>query len=187
MATFDLNEIKTQAKANFADAWISTAKLIPQGTKITLKERGKPHPVRDIIQKSREVLLKLGFDEIENLTILSDSDVVKQYGPEARVILDRAFYLAELPRPDIGLSAKKMTQVKKIAGDIKLEQLQSILRSYKRGDIEADNLVEEFIARLNITDYQATELLNQVFPEIKERLVEPRLRVESIGVARRLV
>jgi len=167
MATFDFNEIKAEAKKNFADVWTSTASLIPKGTKITLKERGKPHPVRELIQKSREILLKLGFDEIENLTILPDSDVVKQYGPEARVILDRAFYLAELPRPDIGLSAKKMTQVKKIAGEIEADRLQSILRSYKRGEIEADNLVEEFITELNITDYQATQLLNQVFPELK--------------------
>ena len=167
MATFDLNEIKTQAKVNFTDVWISTAKLIPQDTKIVLEKTGKPHPIRDLIQKSREILLKLGFDEIENLTILPDSDVVKQYGPEARVILDRAFYLAELPRPDIGLSVKKMTQVKKIAGEIEGGKLQSILRNYKRGEIEADNLVEGFITELNITDYQATELLNQVFPELK--------------------
>lgn len=167
MTTFDLNEIKTQAKRNFADAWISTAKLIPQGTKIILKKTGKPHPVRELIQRSREILLKLGFDEVENFTILPDTDVVKQYGPEARVILDRVFYLAELPRPDIGLSVKKMTQVKKIAGEIEVEKLQSILRNYKRGEIEADNLVEELITKLNISDYQATELLNRVFPELK--------------------
>ena len=167
MATFDLNDIKAQAKENFTATWISTAKLIPQGTKIILKEMGKPHAVREFIQMSRDILLKLGFDEVENLTILPDSDVAKQYGPEARVILDRVFYLAELPRPDIGLSAKKISQVKKIADGIEAEKLQPILRSYKRGEIEADNLVEEFIAKLNITDCQATELLNQVFPELK--------------------
>ena len=167
MATFDLNKIKTQAKENFANAWLSTAELIPQGTEIILKEMGKPHPVREFIQRSREILLKLGFDEVENLTILPDSDVAKQYGPESRVILDRVFYLAELPRPDIGLSVKKMTQVKKIAGGIEAEKLQAVLRSYKKGEIEADNLVEEFIIKLNITDYQAIELLNQVFPELR--------------------
>ncbi|PJB49036.1 MAG: O-phosphoserine--tRNA ligase, partial [Chloroflexi bacterium CG_4_9_14_3_um_filter_45_9] len=60
-----------------------------------------------------------------------------------------------------------MTQVKKIAGEIEVEKLQSILRNYKRGEIEADNLVEELITKLNISDYQATELLNRVFPELK--------------------
>ncbi len=168
MATFDLSEIKTQAKKNFTEAWISTARLLPSGTKISLDRKGKPHPLRELIQKSREILLNLGFDEVENLTILPDTDVSKQYGPEARVILDRVFYLAELPRPEIGLSASKITQVKKIAAGVDIEELRSILRRYKRGEIEADDLVEEFVAVLGITDYQATELLDKVFPELKK-------------------
>jgi len=168
MANFDLNDIKERAKKNFSNVWVSSTKLIPVDTKISLKNKGKPHPVQELIQKSREILLSLGFDEVENFTILPNSDVVKQYGPEALVILDRIFYLAELPRPDIGLSAKKIVQVKKIAGEVELEKLQSILRSYKRGEIEADDLVEELIARLNITDYQATELLDKVFPELRK-------------------
>lgn len=166
MVTFDLAEIKAQAKSNFTEAWAATAKLIPTQTEISLERKGKPHLLRELIQKSREILLTLGFDEVENLTILPDSDVSKQYGPEARVILDRVFYLAELPRPDIGLSERKMAQVRKIAGEIDKETLQSVLRSYKRGEIEADNLIEELMARLGIADYQATELVNKVFPEL---------------------
>jgi len=168
MAAFDTSEIKSKAKSNFTDAWIATAKLIPTGTEISLPRKGKPHLVRELIQKSRQILLNLGFDEVENLTMLPDSDVVKQYGPEARVILDRAFYLAELPRPDIGLSARRIAQLKKIAEEIDIERLQTILRNYKKGEIEADNLIEELIAGLGITDYQATELLDKVFPEMKE-------------------
>jgi O-phosphoseryl-tRNA synthetase len=168
MATFDLGGIKSQAKRNFTEAWASTAKLIPIGTRINLDRKGKPHLLRELIQKSRGILLKLGFDEVENLTILPDSDVSKQYGPEARVILDRVFYLAELPRPEIGLSAKRVAQIKKVAKEIEMEKLQSILRSYKRGEIEADNLVEELVAGLGITDYQATALLNKVFPELRK-------------------
>jgi len=168
MATFDTGEIKSKAKSNFTDAWIATAKLIPTGTEISLSKKGKPHLVRELVQKSRQILLDLGFDEVENLTLLPDSDVVKQYGPEARVILDRAFYLAELPRPDIGLSAKRIAEIEKIAKGMDIDKLQTILRNYKRGEIEADNLIEELIARLGITDYQATELMDKVFPEIKE-------------------
>ena len=165
---FDLNQIKAQAKSNFIETWTSTGKLIPAGTKISLDRKGKPHPLHELIQRSREILLNLGFDEVENLTILPDTDVSKQYGPEARVILDRVFYLAELPRPEIGLSAKKVAQAKKIAEEINVERLQSILRGYKRGEIEADNLIEELAVGLNISDQQATELLNNVFQELKK-------------------
>jgi O-phosphoseryl-tRNA synthetase len=168
MTAFDIGEVKSRAKSNFADAWTATAKLISSGTEISLTRKGNPHLVRELIQKSRQILLSLGFDEVENLTILPDSDVVKQYGPEARVILDRAFYLAELPRPDIGLSARKIAQLKKIVEKIDIEKLQTILRNYKKGEIEADNLIEELIAGLGITDYQATELLDKVFPEMRK-------------------
>jgi len=168
MATFDTGEIKARAKSDFTDAWAATAKLIPTGTEISLTKKGKPHLVRELIQKSRQILLNSGFDEVENLTILPDTDVVKQYGPEARVILDRAFYLAELPRPDIGLSAKRIAEIRKIAEGIDIEKLQTILRNYKKGEIEADDLVEGLIAGLGITDYQATALLDRVFPELKE-------------------
>jgi len=163
-----LESIKRQAKSNFTNAWIATAKLIPTGTDISLAKKGKPHLIRELIQSSRQILLNLGLDEVENLTLLPDSDVVKQYGPEARVILDRAFYLAELPRPDIGLSAKRIAEIRRIAKGMDVDKLQTILRSYKKGEIEADNLVEELIAGLGVTDYQATELLDKVFPEIKE-------------------
>ena len=163
-----MESIKRQAKSNFTNAWIATAKLIPTGTDISLAKKGKPHLIRELIQSSRQILLNLGLDEVENLTLLPDSDVVKQYGPEARVILDRAFYLAELPRPDIGLSAKRIAEIRRIAKGMDVDKLQTILRSYKKGEIEADNLVEELIAGLGVTDYQATELLDEVFPEIKE-------------------
>ena len=168
MMAFDLDGIKAQAKSSFTDAWIATAKLIPTGTGISLTKKGKPHLVRELIQKSRQILLNLGFDEVENLTLLADSDVAKQYGPEARVVLDRAFYLAELPRPDIGLSARRIAEIKRIAERMDIDKLQAILRNYKKGEIEADNLVEEFIGGLDVTDCQATELLNKVFPEMKD-------------------
>jgi len=168
MAILDTGEIKSKAKSNFIHAWTATAKVIPTGTEIALIRKGAPHLVRELIQKSRQILLDLGFDEVENLTFLPDSDVVKQYGPEARVILDRAFYLAELPRPDIGLSAQRIVQLKKVAKSIDIEKLKVILRNYKKGEIEADNLIEELIAGLGITDYQATELLDKVLPEMKE-------------------
>lgn len=168
MATFDVDEIKSQAKRDFTEAWMSTAKLLPTGTKVSLQGKGKPHILHELIQRSREVLLGLGFDEVENLTILPDGDVSKQYGPEARVILDRVFYLAELPRPEIGLSAQRITQVKKIAAKADIGELTSIFRRYKRGEIEADDLVEKLVTGLDITDYQATELLDRVFPELKK-------------------
>ena len=164
---FDVERIKEQGGKNFAEAWMTTADLIPRGTVVKLEGKGKSHPLRDMVQRSREILLGLGFDEIENLTILPDHDVSRQYGPEARVILDRVFYLAALPRPEIGLKRKRIAEAEGIVEKLQVEKLQSIFRRYKKGDIEADDLVEELVLGLDITDYQAIELLDRVFPEVK--------------------
>jgi O-phosphoseryl-tRNA synthetase len=167
VTTLDLNKIRDEVEAGFGSAWLSTARFLPRNSSINLDRKGKSHLLRDLIQKSREVLLKLGFDEVENYTILPDNDVLKQYGPEARVILDRAFYLAELPRPEIGLNDKKITDISKIDERIDIGELRRVLRSYKAGEIEADDLVEELAIQLGISDSQAIEIMDKVFPELK--------------------
>ena len=167
MAVFDGPTIRKNAKSDFVATWLSTAELVPCNTTVKLPAKGRPHPLRDLMQRSREILLARGFDEAENLTILPDSDVTKEYGPEALVILDRAFYLAELPRPEIGVSAQRIQQVEKIAGrPVDVEQLQVVLRCYKRGDIEADDLIDTLMSNLGISDDQATEVIHKVFPEL---------------------
>ena len=167
MTSFDNASIRQQAKDDFVSTWLSTAAMMPKGTAVSLAGQGKSHPLRDLMQRSREILLARGFDEAENPTILPEADVVKEYGPEALVILDRAFYLAELPRPEIGVSAQRIQQVEKITGHpVAVEQLQAVLRCYKRGDIEADDLIDTLMSNLSITDDQATEVIHSVFPEL---------------------
>lgn len=168
MTALNSYKIRAEAEVNFASTWLSTASLLPRNTSVALNRKGKSHLLRDLIQNSREVLLKRGFDEVENYTILPDDDVMKQYGPEARVILDRAFYLAELPRPEIGLNDKKIALIKKISDKIDIEELRRVLRSYKMGEIEADDLDEALVNQLEIEDSQAIELLDKVFPEMKK-------------------
>jgi len=63
--------------------------------------QGKAHPLHTLIQKTREIFLSIGFDEIENPVFIQEEDVFKQYGKEAPVTLDRVFYLGGLPGPDI--------------------------------------------------------------------------------------
>ncbi len=132
------------------------------------KQKGISHPLRDMIQWSREILLNLGFDEIENRTILSEADVYREYGPEAPVILDRAFYLAKLPRPDIGLSKERISFIQKIIGEFDVEVLQKILRSYKRGEIESDDFVEVLVDRMSLEKTTAINLVDKVFREFKD-------------------
>lgn len=62
----------------------------------------------DTIWELRQAYLQLGFDEIINPLFIEEDHIYKQFGPEAPAVLDRCFYLAGLPRPDIGLGMDKI-------------------------------------------------------------------------------
>ena len=163
-------KIRKMAQRNYEKAWLETASLLTRtGRKMVWEKAvGRTHPVNELIQKIRRVLLSYGFEEVVNPSIVSDDDVRRQYGPEASVILDRIFYLAGLPRPDIGLSREKTSEIQRIVpgvSDDEVKELQRIFREYKEGKIEGDDLVEEMINRLGIETEHATAILS-LFPEL---------------------
>jgi len=183
---FDVRKLKADARKDYRKAWVESARLVPEKTKASYSVgKGKPHPVQDLLQKVRKVFLGMGFDEVENPLMVSEEDVYKQYGPEAPIILDRVYYLAGLPRPDIGVSNEILRGVERIvpektriehtneeAGDVVkktqtfFDELFKIFREYRKGDIEGDNLIEEMVNRLKIPTDQAAAIINLV-PEFK--------------------
>lgn len=112
----------------------------------------------------------MGFEEVILPMFVKESDVYKEYGPEYPVILDRLFYLAGLPRPDIGLSESSIKKIRKIVPEFsKTKELQYILRRYKKNEIESDDLVETMVTELGIREEQATSIVDNVFSEFKKR------------------
>jgi O-phosphoseryl-tRNA synthetase len=171
MPKFNPSEIlKTVRKEGFEKAWLESSKLLKlKGRALDWrKEEGKTHPIMDLVWKIRQIIFSYGFEELINPTIVDETEVYRQYGPEAPVILDRCFYLAGLPRPDIGLSRKKEMEIQKFIPNFsgeKVEELQRIFREYKRGKIGGDNLVEAMVNRLNVETEHATAILS-LFPEL---------------------
>jgi O-phosphoseryl-tRNA synthetase len=110
----------------------------------------------------------MGFEEILLPVIVDYKEVLRQFGPEGNLILDRVFYLAGLPRPDLGVSEETKQQILTIVpGFNGIDALKNILRKYKKGDVEADDLVETLVTQLNISEPDATRIIN-LFPEFKQ-------------------
>lgn len=173
---FDPEKIKKDAKENFDLTWNEGKKLIKTST---LNERyprtslkyGKAHPVYDTIQKLREAYLRMGFEEMMNPLIVDDKEVHKQFGSEALAVLDRCFYLAGLPRPNVGISDERIATIKEILGDIGdegIDKIRQVLHSYKKGKVEGDDLVPEISATLGVSDALVADMIERVFPEFKE-------------------
>lgn len=177
---YDTKKIKEDAKKDFSKTWKETKGQFPKPSdafkeQLLKPSKPEPHPIANMIQTIRSSFLRLGFKEVENPLFVEEQDVYKQYGPEAPAILDRCYYLAGLPRPEIGLSETKITKIKSVVPNFdkgKTDSLKEILRDYKLGRIEGDDLVETIAKKLNITTEQSTNILS-VFDELRNLKAEP--------------
>ncbi len=174
---FDPAKIREAASEDFNDAWQRGRDYIAKPALNDSYPRracsfGRPHPIFEVIRRLREAYLRLGFDEAMNPLIVEDKEVYKQFGSEALAVLDRCFYLAGLPRPDIGISDDRIDQMKELLDrDIaqeEVEEIRQILHGYKKGVVEGDDLVHDVSQALNASDALISTLLEEVFPEFKE-------------------
>lgn len=130
--------------------------------------QGKEHPINSLLIKLREIFLNLSFDEIINPIIIDERDIFLQYGKEAPLILDRVFYIAGIPRQDIGISKGDEEKIKGIIPSfVMFNELKTFLREYKEGKIGGDDFIEELIKRLNINEEQGIRLVDEVFLQLK--------------------
>ncbi len=169
-------EIIKLAKKDFEKAWVESGRSLKK-THHDMEyprlrfECGKPHILYDILWRIREAYLRLGFNEIVNPIFIDEKHIYRQFGPEAPAILDRCFYLAGLPRPDIGLGHEKIEKIKNLDIKIdeeKIENLKEVFRSYKKGVLSGDDLVMEVAAALDTSNHIGLRVLEKVFPEIRE-------------------
>jgi len=125
-------------------------------------KKGKTHPIQDIIQEVRKAFIDMGFDEVENQMFIPEGDIYKQYGSEAPVILDRCYYLAGLPRPDIGLGKKQIAAIEDIHPGFDFDEFKKILRGYREGSVEGDDLAEEMVNRLGVGMDEALKIIDLI-------------------------
>ncbi|WNY26485.1 O-phosphoserine--tRNA ligase [Methanolapillus ohkumae] len=173
---FDPQVVRDEKNENFEKAWNETKKYI---RKTPIEEEyprlsfefGKPHPVYETIQRLREAYMRMGFIEMMNPLIVDEKDVHKQFGEEALAVLDRCFYLAGLPRPNVGISEERIRMIRSILAGIDdsgIEIIRKVLHAYKKGTIEGDDLVFELSEQLHVEDVLVVEVIDKVFPEFKE-------------------
>jgi O-phosphoseryl-tRNA synthetase len=172
----DKKKVIKLAKKDFEKAWIESRKTIkephPDFSYPRLKYNlGKSHILSDTIANLREAYLRLGFDEVVNPLFIDKNHVYRQFGPEAPAVLDRCFYLAGLPRPDIGIGMDKIEAIKNLGfspSNNHIDLLKEVFRGYKKGNLDGDDLVLELANALEITNEEGLLVLEKVFPEIKE-------------------
>ena len=171
--------LKQVEEEGFESVWKESTRLLPEAKRrlrLVPSKRGISHPLFDLLQKMRQSFLSLGFMEVSNLVVTEEKEVYKQYGSEAPIILDRCYYLATMPRPDIGLSKAKRQKIASLGVELtrrKIAALQEVLRAYKKGEIASEDFVERISESLGIPDGTATQILSEVFPEFTALKPQP--------------
>lgn len=162
----NIERIKKNGRKDFENIWKKESLKFHGNRGFSLPEKkGKRHILFTCLLACEEILLDMGFDQVFLKPIWDEKHVKMQYGPEAPAILDRLFYLASLPRPDIAISHDVQDRIlKKI--DINIDTLKQIFRDYKMGAIDSGELIEVFVQKLKISTEDALSILS-LFPELE--------------------
>lgn len=183
---FDARKFKELAERDFEKAWLSGKELVIKNNPNFIYPRlgyfhGEEHPLFKTIEMLRRAYVSMGFKEVVNPIIVEDVHVKKQFGKEALAVLDRCFYLASLPKPNVGISSDRISKIKEITGkEFKEEELRKIFHLYKKGKIDGDDLSYELAKVLGVDDLVAIRVLDEVFPEFRELKAESsRLTLRS--------
>ncbi len=173
---FNAKEWMELVEKDFESAWLESGKVLGERGlndryPIYQYDYGEEHPVFKTVQELRRAYLSLGFREVINPVIVEDVHVKRQFGKEALAVLDRCFYLATLPKPNVGISSEKIKELEKIVGRTlgrdEVESVRRVFHDYKKGKIDGDDLAFEIAKSLNIDDAKAVKVL-EIFPEFKE-------------------
>lgn len=178
---FNPQDWKEKSHTNFEGAWHEGPSVItPPGEDKKYPRlrytRAQPHPIFATINRLREIYLSMGFDECENPVIVEESDIYRQFGPEAMAVLDRVFYIGGLPRPNVGIARAQLDAIneilKKAMPAATEEKLRETLHAYKKSEIDGDELTHELAKVLDTDDGNVVHILDSVFPEFKSLIPE---------------
>ncbi len=174
---FDVEGFRRRAREDFERAWREgPSVLTPPGISGRYPRvgytRARPHPIFEVVARLRSTYLALGFEETINPLIVEESDIYRQFGPEAMAVLDRVFYLGGLPRPNVGIARKQVDRIEAILGreipPETEEQLRETLHAYKKGTVDGDELIHALATVLGADDAAVVHVLDEVFPEFRE-------------------
>jgi len=175
VARINWYQLQKEARRDFFSAWAKSGELVRceeyDLSRVRDTPPGKPHPVCELVEWIRKRLLEMGFNEVLNPVFITEDDILKQWGPPAYAVLDRIYYLATLPRPNVGLSREKIQAIRRMGvevDEVKAEELRALLHRYKKAEISEDELREKLARCLGVSDELALRILAEVFPELKE-------------------
>jgi O-phosphoseryl-tRNA synthetase len=132
-----------------------------------LTGKGTQHPVHEMIQGLRTILINSGFNELENSFFVSEKDIFKQHDVTPNLMFDNIYYLAESQRPIVSLTQDQINDLQNIVPELNLLKFNEILSEYQENKIENYEIFKRLQLDLDLTSEQITKML-KVIPQLNE-------------------
>jgi len=132
---------------------------------------GTQHPVHEMIQNLRNILIQSGFNELENSFFVSENDILKQSNLNSNLIFDRTYNLAERQRPVLEINQNIFRELDdfKHFNDTEEEELKQIIDDYNHNLINHSQLFLRLMDELGLSSKEVIRLL-ELFPLTAEEL-----------------
>lgn len=126
--------------------------------------RGSPHPVNEYMQRLRELMLSMGFDEIQTDPFMDFSEVKAMTGPVFPVFRDAIYHVQHKRLAPIGPTPQLEVRIKDRYPEMDLAVLWNLIDTIDE-ETSAEEFMKSLHAELGLTVKDAVILMNAV-PEI---------------------
>jgi O-phosphoseryl-tRNA synthetase len=139
-----------------------------------LTGKGKQHPVRDMQQNMRDILIHSGFNELENQHFIPEKEVFEQYDLISSIILDETYYLGEAQRNKFQVSPEQLSKFEEVFLHLNFDKKRfcEIVRDYNEKSMNITNFFQRLKEDMEFSNIDIKHLIEEI-PELKG--TNPRL------------
>ncbi len=154
---------------------VSTEELDTRDERIYyLTGKGKQHPVHEIRERIRNVLLNSGFNELENQYFVPEKDIFEQYDLKSGLVLDETYYLGETQKIKINLTPEHLTKFEDsfLHSNFNKELFLKLVNDYNENNLNITQFFQRLKDDLEFSNVDIDHLIDEL-PELKS--ANPRL------------
>ena len=139
-----------------------------------LTGKGKKHPVHEILQRVRTVVIDSGFNELENQYFVPEKDIFEQYEVKSGLVLDETYYLGETQRIKLEVSPEKLSRLEEIFlhSNFDRNEFTELIDEYNNSKIDITQFFQKLKDELGFSNIDLYHLIDEI-PELKN--ANPRL------------
>jgi O-phosphoseryl-tRNA synthetase len=139
-----------------------------------LTGKGKQHPVRDMQQNVRDILIHSGFNELENQHFVPEKEVFDQYNLISGTVLEETYYLGETQKNKFQISPEQLLKFEEIFLHLNFDssKFTEIVNEYNERSLNISYFFQKLKEDLEFSNVDIKYLIEEI-PELKG--TNPRL------------